>query len=216
MRSEVDLTVFQLFMPFGAVIRENKNWLVLAAAIFIMSALLVYNLALSGRDTLGQYFDLQSEQLQELLNLILNAPPFIAALMIFINNFISLAQMLFFGALAGVSPLLTLALNGALLGFTSAAASASGVALVPLLTLGILPHGIFELPAFILCGALGLKFGYHCVASPLPGMSRLQSFKYIWKEAISVLPVVVLLLLAAAFIEILITPQLLAMFTDTI
>ena len=74
MRSEVDLTVFQLFMPFGAVIRENKNWLVLAAAIFIMSALLVYNLTLSGRDTLGQFFDLQSEQLQELLNLILNSP----------------------------------------------------------------------------------------------------------------------------------------------
>ena len=117
--------------------------------------------------------------------MIFDTPPFIAALIIFINNYISLAQMLFFGAIAGISPLFTLALNGALLGMTAAAATAGGIALIPLLALGILPHGIFELPAFILCGALGLKFGYHCVASPLPGKNRLQSFKYIWKETIS-------------------------------
>ncbi|HHX86549.1 MAG TPA: stage II sporulation protein M, partial [Firmicutes bacterium] len=79
----------------------------------------------------------------------------------------------------------------------------------PFLCLGILPHGVFELSAFFICGALGLKFGYHCVASPLPGLSRKQSFFYIWREVISIMPLILTLLAIAAVVEIYISQVLL-------
>ncbi len=122
--------------------------------------------------------------------------------------------MLLLGAVAGITPLLTLVLNGAIIGVIAFQAAEAGIPLLPLLILGIAPHGIFELFAFFLCGALGLKFGYHSVASPLPGKTRLESFKYIWKEAISVLPLVTILLMVAALVEIMVTPRLLGLFLD--
>jgi stage II sporulation protein M len=110
--------------------------------------------------------------------------------------------------LAGISTLFTLGINGALVGVLLSLSVQEGMPLLPLIMLGIMPHGIFELFAFFLCGAIGLKFGYHCVASPLPGINRVESFRYIWKEAISILPLVVTLLILSAFVEMFITPRL--------
>ena len=120
-----------------------------------------------------------------------------------------MAQMLLLGVIAGISPLFTLGLNGAMVGIILALTAGEGLPLHQVILFGIMPHGVFELFAFFLCGAMGLKFGYHCVASPLPGKTRMESFRYIWKEVISVLPLIVILLLAAAFIEMLVTPKLL-------
>jgi stage II sporulation protein M len=202
------------FMQTGRVIRQNRNWLFLALIIFLLSGFFFFIVTDPVRAPLGPMVDEQFEQLQNLFTLILESSPLIGVLIVFINNFISMAQMLILGFLAGVSPLFTLGLNGALIGIMFALAAGEGIPLLPLLILGILPHGVFELSAFFLCGALGLKFGYHCVVSPLPGKSRLESFKHIWKETISVLPLVVVLLLLAALVEILITPKLLGLILE--
>lgn len=198
-------------MPVGLVIKQNRSWLILSVLIFLISGAFFYIAAPINQEPLGRFISTQSEQLQGFFTLIMESNPLISVLMVFLNNFISVSQMLLLGVLAGVSPLVTLSFNGALVGFFASLAAAEGAPLLPLILLGILPHGVFELFAFFLCGALGLKFGYHCVAAPLAGKTRLQSFKHIWKETISVLPLVVLLLLAAAFIEILITPRLLGL-----
>ncbi len=201
--------MFKLFFPIKQVIRENRSWLMMSTFIFMSSALVFYYTTSSTGEAAGQTTDIELSQLEELFQMILEATPLISALLIFMNNFLSMAQMLLLGAVAGISPLVTLGLNGALVGILLSLSVQQGTPLLPVIVLGLLPHGIFELFAFFLCGAIGLKFGYHCIASPLPGKTRLQSFKFIWKEAISVLPLVVLLLIIAAFIEILITPRLL-------
>ena len=203
-----------LFAPAVRVVRENRGWLVIAAAIFILSAVFFYRSVSVGGEPMGQLTEAQLEQLWELVRVIMEASPLFAVMLVFVNNLITVAQMLLLGVLAGISPLLTISLNGAVVGITLSLAAGEGVPLLPLLVLGILPHGIFELFAFFLCGALGLKFGYHCVASPLPGKNRLQSFRYIWKEALSVLPLVVVLLLVAALVEILVTPHLLGLIME--
>jgi stage II sporulation protein M len=197
------------------VIHRNRSWLFMAAALFIASGVFFYyrfpgtgGLA----DLLAGEAGLQMDQLQKLVNFIVNLPAPAAVAFIFINNFLSTVQMLLLGAGLGIMPLITLALNGALVGATAAAAVSEGTNLFKLICFGILPHGIFELGAFFLAGALGLKFGYHCVASPLPGLNRFQSFKYIWKEAISILPLVVSLLALAALVEMTITPLLITRF----
>lgn len=200
-----------LFFPIGQVIDNNRGWFIIAAGIFLISAVIFYlfTTAFTEPAALAQAANSPLDQLMGFFALIMETNPFIGALLIFMNNFFSMAQMLLLGVLAGIMPLLTLGINGALVGVLLSLSAREGIPLLPMIFCGILPHGVFELYAFFLCGALGLKFGYHCIASPLPGKTRMQSFRYIWKEVISVLPLIVVLLVVAAFIEIYLTPLLL-------
>ncbi|HOA35358.1 MAG: stage II sporulation protein M [Dethiobacteria bacterium] len=203
------MPVFSLLLPVKDVLRQNRNWLLLAVAIFLAGSILAYFAASAPQSSIPGV-ETQIEGLETLFNLILENPPYIAALMILLKNFMAMAQMLFLGAFAGISPLATLSINGFILGLLAASVQEMGMSIPAMIVFGILPHGIFELFAFFLCGALGLKLGYHCVASPLPGKTRLQSFKYIWKEIVSVMPLVTALLILAALIEIFVTPHLLS------
>ena len=201
--------MFTFFFPVREVLSSNRSWIIISTSVFFICLILFsYAAPAALPEAAEQPIENQFDQLLGLFDFILDAPPAISALMVFMNNFLSMAQMLLLGFIAGISPLITLGLNGALVGILFSISSEQGVTLMPLVIYGILPHGIFELPAFFICGALGLKFGYHCIASPLPGKNRLQSYRFIWKETIAILPLIVLLLFAAAFIEIFITSQL--------
>lgn len=197
-----------IFFPVKQVIRDNRSWIIMAFAIFMITASAFYLTTSLAPAGVEQAVETPMEDLLGFVSLLMETEPLISVLLIFMNNFISMAQMLILGVIAGISPLFTLGVNGALIGVLLSVAAQEGIPLLPTVLYGILPHGIFELSAFFLCGAIGLKFGYHCIASPLPGKTRMQSFRYIWKEAISIIPIVVGLLLVAAFIEMLITPHL--------
>lgn len=202
------MSVFSLLMPVKEVFNQNRNWIVLAVVIFLAGSIVAYfGSSLQGDSLPG--IETQMNDLQKLFDIILGNPPLITVLIVFLKNFMAIAQMLFLGVLAGFSPLATLFLNGYILGIVAASCNASGCSIPAMIFLGILPHGIFELSAFFFCAALGLKLGYHCIASPLPNKTRLQSFRYIWKEIVSVIPLVVALLICAAFVEIFVTPHLL-------
>ncbi|MFO7951702.1 MAG: stage II sporulation protein M [Bacillota bacterium] len=199
-----------LFFPVKQVIKVNRSWIIMASSIFFIAALVFYfsnltSTAAFDEETAGG----QLEPLNDLFSMILETPPVISAMLVFMNNFFSMALMLLLGFLAGILPLITLGLNGSLVGTILAHNTQDGIPLLPSIVFGLLPHGIFELFAFFLCGAIGLKFGYHCIAAPLPDKTRMQSFRHIWKEAISILPLVLFLLITAAFIEVMITPHLL-------
>jgi stage II sporulation protein M len=197
-----------LFFPVRQVLRDNRSWLIMAAAIFFVCVVVFYHTSSTFPEEAGQVVDSQLEEMLAFFELFIESNPMISSLLIFMNNFLSMAQMLLLGVIAGISPLFTLGLNGAIVGILLAITTGEGLPLFQVIVFGILPHGVFELFAFFLCGAMGLKFGYHCVASPLPGKNRMESFRYIWKEVISVMPLIVILLLAAAFIEMLVTPRL--------
>ncbi len=200
--------MLRLFFPPGQIIKENRSWFLMAAAIFLGCSIVFYFTPVFSEPAAGQSLDAQMEQLEGLLSLIMDTAPPVGIALIFMNNFLSMAQMLLLGFLAGISPLVTLGVNGALVGTLLSFSVREGAPLLPMIAFGLLPHGVFELFAFFLCAAIGLKFGYHCIASPLPGKTRGQSFRFIWKEAISILPLVVALLIIAAAIEILVTPRL--------
>lgn len=190
------------------VIRDNIAWLIFAAALFFISSVVVYRMPENASELTDAVINAKIGGLETLVDWILQMPPVAAALFVFLNNLVSMVQMLVLGFAAGLSPILTLCLNGGLVGAMAAMAVREGLPLLQLLVVTIVPHGVFELSAFFLCGGLGLKSGYRCTVSPLPGSTRKESFKYIWKEALTVLPLVVVLLFVAAFVEIFVTGYL--------
>ncbi|MDY6825690.1 MAG: stage II sporulation protein M [Bacillota bacterium] len=199
----------KLFFPPGQVIKNNRSWFLMAAAVFIICLFIFAGSTAFSEPVDEEIPDLVLDDILSIFADILETNPLLGAALIFMNNMITMAQMLLLGAAAGISPLITLGINGALLGSTLSMAVMEGANLFYMLGLGILPHGIFELPAVFICAGLGLKFGYHCIASPLSGKTRSESYRFIWKEAISILPLVVTMLIAAALVEMFITPRLL-------
>ena len=95
----------------------------------------------------------------------------------------------------------------AIIGFLVAQAAMSGYN--PLVFLGafILPHGIFELPAAIICTAMALRLGASII-SPPQGMTVGQGWLRALADLVKIFVLVVLpLLIVAAFVEVHITPQ---------
>jgi hypothetical protein len=107
----------------------------------------------------------------------------------------------------GVLGILVLMIPLMLVGYFMANAAAAGLS--PLVFLGALvaPHGIFEIPAIVLAGAAIMHLGGTLLAP-----SRGQSIGEAWLRSFAdwakiVVGLVVPLLLAAAFIEVLLTPR---------
>ena len=76
--------------------------------------------------------------------------------MIFFNNFKASFFAIILGIGIGIFPLVTLVINGYLLGFVSReVAGIGGIATL----WQLLPHGIFELPAVLFSIGIGLKIG---------------------------------------------------------
>lgn len=110
----------------------------------------------------------------------------------------------------GVLGIIVMMLPLALVGYFTASLAATGIS--PTLFLGafILPHGILEVPAIILTGSAILHLGAK-LAAPARGQSIGEAFLRSLAEMMRVLlGLVVPLLLGAAFLEVFITPRIIA------
>jgi stage II sporulation protein M len=99
-----------------------------------------------------------------------------------------------FGFILGIFPLITIIVNGYLLGFVSSMAVGveSGFSLLKLL-----PHGIFEIPAIVLSLGIGLKLG----TFPFKKNPRKTLKKYLTNSIRVFFLVVLPLLVLAGIIE---------------
>ncbi len=125
------------------------------------------------------------------------------AIFIFLKNVSALLVSFIFSPILCLVPILTLTLNGWLLSFISVAVVQEES--LGLLLAGLLPHGIFELPALIMGEAAALSFGVLAMVAVvskerrnllLPGLK--QNSRY--------LLIACILLLPAAIIETYVTP----------
>jgi len=190
------------------ILNENLNWSIIAAIFFgvgIITAILFV-----GNDQLflGELTESQYQALQEMAEIVFAGSPLRGILFLLVNNLLASLMVMLLGVIMGVPTLLGLFSNGALLGSVVAVLASEGIPVFPFILLGIVPHGIFELPAFILSAAFGLKVGFHLVF-PLPGKKRGESLVTIWREYWSVFPLILKLLVLAAILEVLVTPHLL-------
>lgn len=189
--------------------KDYGHFLFITAVAFLVLVVLSYVGGLLLKDqamALMQWFGEQIAQLG-----VMDDGGNFSTLALFLNN----TRAMILGALYGVIPFLylpalNLGVNAMLLGAFAAVYSANGLSLIYYLA-GILPHGIFELPALVLSIACGL---YLCrtitdyVRHNTKGAVRSAFANIARVIVINVLP----LLLLAAVVEANITPAIMKLF----
>ncbi len=200
-----------LLARFSFILRDNRSWLFLSCSFFAMGYLLSFN-ALS-RDP--ELFKLLEEAaipfLRELGELVFSDNLLTGSLILFAHNLAASLQIILLGFILGIPALFSALANGSLLGAFVARMAQEGIMPLQFLLVGIMPHGIFELPAFFISAALGLKMGYHIVF-PLPGRGRRATLGHILLEIRDCVPFIALLLAIAALLEVFVTPGLVRAF----
>ncbi|MFC1987094.1 stage II sporulation protein M [Chloroflexota bacterium] len=181
----------------------NYKWYFLIT-ICLFGIGIVLGLATS-TSTVG-LFDEEITALGTLPNLLASLPQFSLFVFIFIKNVSAILVSFVLSPFFCLVPVMALLVNGGLIGWVSALViqeKSLGYLLV-----GLLPHGIFELPAFIIGEAVALSFGTAVMLYPFKkdGGNLLRANL---KQNSRYLIVVIILLLPAALIETFITPWLL-------
>jgi len=178
-----------------------KKWIFIA--IFLFGIGLVFGLA-----TPTSGINLLSEDIATLqeLNSILVPFEFLTVILVLVKNASVLLLSFALSPIFCLMPILALTVNGWFIAFISAIViqeESLGFVLA-----GLLPHGIFELPAFILGEAAALSFGVMAILA-LFKRERRNLLLPSLKQDLRYLMVALVLLVPAAIIEIYITPLLL-------
>ncbi len=130
---------------------------------------------------------------------------------LFLHNLRTSVFMILGGILFGVLPALFVMVNGGLVGYVLAITyQATHVNPFLLFAAGILPHGIFEIPAYLLASAFGMRAGVLVFRSMGRNLGE-DNWRKLGKDVLPTLLIVVLFLFIAANIETGITPTLLGM-----
>lgn len=134
---------------------------------------------------------------------------------IFFHNIQAIFAMLFFGLLSfGILGELAFVINIGVIGALFAILEKFGLPAATLFFAGILPHGIFEIPAIIFSAAGILYFGAVMV-TPNPSKTLGEVFIHAISDWLKIgVGIILPLLLVAALIEAYITPQILAYFVQ--
>jgi stage II sporulation protein M len=178
-----------------------KNWLVVAILLFLAGMML----GLITPDSFVSLLAKDIAALQDLSRTLAALPPLTTAILIFAKNASALLASFAFSPLLLLLPILALTTNGWLLGWVSATILQKNSVL--LLLAGILPHGIIEIPAFVIGEAAALGFGSLVILSLFKKDVRSQVLPR-FKTLVKYLLLALALLIPAAFIEAFVTPLL--------
>jgi len=166
-------------------IKQSKNFFYTILGIFLVTLVIGF--------VFPQFFaDVFQEMIRELIEKTKNLGFSQMFAFIIYNNIKTSFFGLIFGLIFGLFPLFLAALNGYLLGFVSRLVySENGISDL----WKILPHGLFELPAFFLSLTLGLQLGYVLFL-------KTRDFKKTLKSSLETfIYIVIPLLLIAGLIE---------------
>jgi stage II sporulation protein M len=144
------------------------------------------------------------ESLREAFGEIWKWHPILLVAFIFLNNSVKCFLIILFGVIFGVAPALFIILNGFIIGL--AIFELKQLYGLPFALAATLPHGVIEIPMFLLSAAIGIRIGYEL-------MNKIRGRGSVKRElkngvkffALRILP----LLFLAAVIEVFITPLVL-------
>jgi len=190
------------------IIRHNCKYVIFAGVLLFVGAVIGGILG----DQLYGFIEEQLNKIQDLGDKITaNGNPLYASWVIFWNNLQAALMFIILGSFFGILPIFGLLINGVLIGVVLSMVGDTALSSIMLFIVGVLPHGIFEIPAILIAGGFGLKLGTVWL-KPIAGMNRWESFKYTWTEVLNIIVFIVILLGVAALVEGLITPVLINVF----
>ena len=177
-----------------------KRWLVTAVVLFVIGIIIGTVTPADARVARDLTFGLK-----ELSGILIPFSP-LTAFIIFVKNVLAMLLSFMFSPILCLLPIFSLMLNGWLLGFVSEVAieqESLGYVLV-----GVLPHGIFELPALIIAQAAALGAGTAVILAAFQRGKR-ATLVHRLSQYVKYLVLAFILLLPAAIMEAFVTPLLL-------
>ena len=186
-------------MTLFGYVRGLKFHIALSLIIFSLSGTLGYFYATMRPENASTLIEIISETFGPIMEM---STPQIA-LYIFFHNTLLCSAAALLGVALGVVPMLFAASNGALLGMLAAVVE-DKFGWTPLVV-GILPHGVFEIPAMILSVAVGMKLGQETLNAALRRGDGRRLAAEIANGLRFLAGVVVPLLVAAAAVEAFVT-----------
>ena len=175
-----------------------KWWLLTAVSLFVIgliSGLVAYN-------NTPAVLTEETASLNALTDMLMALPRPALLIAIFLKNLMAVLFSIILSPMFLLIPILTLLLNGWLIGLISMAVIQEQSA--GFLLAGLLPHGIFELTALFIGEAVAFSFGTAVMLSLLKGQG--SNLRLNLRAHMKFLAPVVALLLIAAVIETYITP----------
>ena len=202
-------------LQIGGTLRKLKTPLLLLALITVFGSVASYRL--TSAVIPAEFGDFTEEEIDEVMGEFQMAAGLpasetdISFWFIFSHNVQAILVMHFFGILSfGILGELAFAVNIGVLGALFAVLDSFGLPTLTLFFAGILPHGIFEIPAIIFAGAGILYFGAVLV-TPNPTKTMGEVFIHVLADWMKIgMGIILPLLLLAALIETYITPQILS------
>ena len=180
-----------------------KYWVLIAVGLFVIGLCIGLVVSITMPATIVSLF---SEKIAPLLEeLVADLKPFqvSTAVFIFFQNARILLLSFIFSPVLCLLPVLALVLNGSLISFISViVAQEESIGLV---LAGLLPHGIFEIPAIIIGEAAALSFGATTIIALLSKERKTQLLPN-FKMNLKYLLLAFILLVPAAIIETFVTP----------
>ena len=200
-----NLTTFYRNQVFKTI-KENKFLIIFSIGLFIFSSIsgvFIFQVLL---DNNPEIIDSFVDQFKEMFGPISELSPFQLFLTIFYVNTRTSFLIMMLGALLGIFPFISLWLNGTILGILFGKYIAEGGNYLGFM-MGILPHGIIEIPAIIIAASQGFRLGKE-VVSPPTGLNRSEAIKLNITKGIKLFVLILPLLLIAAVIEVYISTYL--------
>lgn len=176
--------------------RAFKHCIVASSAIFIIAIVTGYLAPIDQKETIAQ-------ELSAFFASVKTFSPPAVLLFIILNNALKAFLTILLGFFFGLIPILFISGNGYFLGLLISLTRSRMT--TGEIVLRILPHGLFEIPAFILAGAFGLWLGIKFIRKLRYG----EEFKPFLSFSLKKYCMIVLpLLLISALIETFVTPLL--------
>jgi len=148
-----------LAQSFWDILVQSKRYLYFSVLLFVIGMIIGY-LFLDMNSPIIQNILRNMEQVVEKITA--NNTVFFMIRTIFFNNLLLALLMIFSGILFGLYPIISLTIQGIMLGFIIKLLFSQGKTIGYVL-LGILPHGILEIPGVFIASAFGIKLGFSLV-----------------------------------------------------
>ena len=190
-------------------LKSIRKLLLILALLFVVIAVIAY-FAMGGLyQTQPEVVDEHIGDLAEMLNAkdIIDKSGKMDTVKLFFGNFYAAMAAVSYGMIPFLFlPALSLLTNASVIGVITAIFKAKEIGGVIDTLVGILPHGIFEIPALLLCVAFGLNLSLLGTRILRRKASKYDLYEFSAETARALVLAVVPLLIAAAVVESYITP----------